>query len=190
MPIMGKQESDRKARAKAKAAGVPVAPVAKRPAAAGPPGAPPRKAAASSKAAPSKAPSPYSCTSLPPAPFPEADQEKGEPWTLVDSVSASCAMGTKGRGKVGCTQYMYKEGVDGKYTCAECLMKFLRSWFMIEAQDLEGNLTPERDVEGYLYGRCYECCRGRGPRQTADIYEKEKLELTEDDLKKKFKKSV
>ena len=32
--------------------------------------------------------------------------------------------------------------------------------FLIELTDLEGNHCVERDQEGRLQGRCYECCRG------------------------------
>ena len=46
-----------------------------------------------------------------------------------------------------------------------------------------GNLCPERDVEGYLYGRCYDCCRGRGPQCAEDLYANIKDDATEDELK-------
>ena len=49
----------------------------------------------------------------------------------------------------------YTEGVGGKYTCAECGEKTIRSGFLIEAMDLEGNLCEERGWEGYIHGRCY-----------------------------------
>ena len=63
------------------------------------------------------------------------------------------------------------EGVDGKYTCAQCGVKPVRSWFLIEQEDLEGNLCVEYDLEGRLYGRCYGCCRGRGKyKGPEDIY--------------------
>ena len=51
----------------------------------------------------------------------------------------------------------YTEGVGG-----ECGARPYRSRFLIEATDLEGKLCCDRDWEGRLYGRCYECCRGRG----------------------------
>ena len=68
-------------------------------------------------------------------------------------------------------QWDYDEGKDGKYTCAQCGAKPCRSWFRIEETDLEGNLQVGNDKEGYLYGRCYECCRGRGTVEgPGDIY--------------------
>ena len=71
----------------------------------------------------------------------------------------------------GSRGWKYAEGVDGQYTCAECGNQPYRSGFMIEATDLEGNLCVERDQEGRLQGRCYECCRGRGRHGTGeDIY--------------------
>ena len=64
----------------------------------------------------------------------------------------------------------YKEGVGGLYTCAGCGARPLRSAFLIEATDLEGNLCVERDWQGRLYGRCYDCCRGRGCHGGDDMY--------------------
>ena len=76
------------------------------------------------------------------------------------------------KGKSYRKEYDYDEGKDGRYTCAQCGMKPLRSWFMIEATDGDGNLRCEYDKEGRLEGRCYECCRGRGKYAgPADIYE-------------------
>ena len=76
------------------------------------------------------------------------------------------------KGTSGRRQWDYDEGKGGKYTCAECGWKPHRSWFLIEATDGDGNLCCEFDVEGRLYGRCYECCRGRGQDAGAkDIYE-------------------
>ena len=59
-------------------------------------------------------------------------------------------------------EWDYDEGKDGKYTCAQCGKKLLRSHFLIEAADGDGKLRCEYDKEGRLYGRCYDCCRGRG----------------------------
>ena len=73
--------------------------------------------------------------------------------------SVSCG-GVEAEGRGGWT---YTEGVGGQYTCAGCNARPLRSGFLIEATDLEGNLCVERDWEGRLHGRCYTCCRGRGP---------------------------
>ena len=42
----------------------------------------------------------------------------------------------------------YNEGVGGQYTCAGCGARPLRSGFLIEATDLEGNLCVERDLGG------------------------------------------
>ena len=79
----------------------------------------------------------------------------------------------------------YNEGVGGKYTCAGCGARPFRSAFLIEATDLEGKLCVERDWEGGLYGRCYECCRGRGPRGGLDIYAP--LVGSEEELQQIFK---
>ena len=86
-------------------------------------------------------------------------------------------------------QWDYDEGKGGKYTCAECGFKPFRSWFLIEATDGDGNLCCEFDVEGRLYGRCYECCRGRGQDAGAkDIYENIVGTHNEDQLQKLFNK--
>ena len=84
----------------------------------------------------------------------------------------------------------YDEGVDGKYTCAQCGRKPPRSWFLIEATDLEGNLCVEYDWEGRLYGRCYACCRGRNQDQPGpkDIYHNLVAKSNEAALQTKFRK--
>ena len=91
----------------------------------------------------------------------------------------------------GCGSWEYNEGVGGQYTCAGCGARPFRSAFLIEATDLEGNLCVERDLEGRLYGRCYDCCRGRGRQGGLDIYAHlvpETSLLTEEMLAKIFKK--
>ncbi len=81
------------------------------------------------------------------------------------------------------------EGVGGQYTCAKCGARLLRSGFLIEATDLEGKLCVEKDWEGKLYGRCYLCCRGRGPHGGDDIYKEEVEKNTdEEDVEKCFRK--
>ena len=80
----------------------------------------------------------------------------------------------------------YTEGVGGKYTCAECGARPYRSRFLIEAKDPEGKLCVERDWEGRLYGRCYKCCRGRGPQCGWDIYADLVPATDEETLMKKF----
>ena len=57
------------------------------------------------------------------------------------------------------------EGKDGKYTCYECSKETLRQEVLIEAS------RPEADWQGGLFGRCYECCRGRGPATSTDMFE-------------------
>ena len=86
----------------------------------------------------------------------------------------------------GCGSWEYNEGVGGQYTCVGCGARPLRSAFLIEATDLEGNLCVERDLEGRLYGRCYDCCRGR--HGGLDIYAHLVPETSEENLKKIFKK--
>ena len=80
------------------------------------------------------------------------------------------------------------EGVGGKYTCAECRAKFLRSEFLIEATDLEGIQNEARDWQGMLQGRCYECVRGRGPAQAPDMFADSGME--EARILKIFKRQV
>ena len=93
------------------------------------------------------------------------------------------------KGKSDRRQWDYDEGKDGKYTCAECGMKPVRSWFLIEATDGEGNLCCEYDVEGRLYGRCYFCCRGLGEHAGAkDIYENLLATHSEEQLRELFRK--
>ena len=93
-------------------------------------------------------------------------------WKLVEAeVKVVIPTGEGGaKGKSYRKEWDYDEGKDGKYTCAQCGMKPLRSWFLIEAMDGDGNLRCEYDKEGRLEGRCYECCRGRG-EPNEDIYE-------------------
>jgi len=63
------------------------------------------------------------------------------------------------------------EGKAFKYTCAECKEKTFRSTFLIEARNARGELDPGHDFQGSLYGRCYECVRGRGPNEMSeDLY--------------------
>ena len=88
----------------------------------------------------------------------------------------------------GCGSWEYNEGVGGQYTCAGCGARPFRSAFLIEATDLEGNLCVERDLEGRLYGRCYECCRGRGRHGGLDIYADLVPTTSEEKLAKIFKK--
>ena len=88
----------------------------------------------------------------------------------------------------GCGSWKYNEGVGGHYTCAGCGARPLRSAFLIEATDPEGNLCVERDVEGRLYGRCYDCCRGRGRQGGLDIYAHLVPETSEEMMAKIFKK--
>ena len=111
---------------------------------------PPNPAAASSSSS-------SSCGSTRAATEPDSE---GEPELKV--VLPMGGGKAKGSGKSARKEWDYEEGVNGKYTCAQCGRKPLRSWFLIEAMDLEGNLSPGYDKEGYLQGRCYECCRGRG----------------------------
>ena len=83
----------------------------------------------------------------------------------------------------------YDEGKDGKYTCAQCGKKPLRSWFLIEAVDGEGNLRCEYDVEGCLVGRCYECCRCRGKYAgPKDIYDDLLATQDEEMLQNRFRR--
>ena len=86
-------------------------------------------------------------------------------------------------------EWDYDEGNDGKYTCAQCGMKPLRSWFLIEAVDGEGNLRCEYDVEGRLIGRCYECCRCRGKYAgPKDIYDDLLATHSEEVLQNRFRR--
>ena len=64
------------------------------------------------------------------------------------SSASSGVVEAEGRGSLA-----YTEGVGGQYTCAECGKRALRSGFLIDATDLEGNLRVERDWEGRLHGR-------------------------------------
>ena len=88
----------------------------------------------------------------------------------------------------GSGSWEYNEGVGGQYTCAGCGARPLRSAFLIEATDLEGNLCVERDLEGRLYGRCYDCCRGRGENGGLDIYAHLVPKTSEEKLMNIFKK--
>ena len=81
----------------------------------------------------------------------------------------------------GCGSWKYNEGVGGQYTCAGCGARPFRSAFLIEATNLEGNLCVERDFEGRLHGRCYECCRGRGPHGGEDMCA-DLVPMTPDDM--------
>ena len=85
--------------------------------------------------------------------------------------------------------WAYDEGVEGKYTCAQCGARTLRSQFLIEATDLEGNLCVGYDREGRLEGRCYACCRGRGKdKGPKDIYADLVEDVDEETLAKQFRR--
>lgn len=71
------------------------------------------------------------------------------------------------------------------YECAECKYRFHRAEFLIEARDMQNSLAPALDWQGHLHGRCYECCRGRGPHRTRDLYNPS---LPEDVVKTQHKK--
>ena len=164
-PIMGQKEQQKKAKRAAAGlscaspckAAAPKAPVAKRPA--GP--------AAGSPTEPSDLPGWQLVPTEPPT-RPASPTGPNEPLAAGSGNPASSV--SSGRVEAeGCGSWEYNEGVGGKYTCAECGARPLRSAFLIEATDLEGNLCVERDLEGRLYGRCYDCCRGRGRRGGLDI---------------------
>ena len=159
---MGQKEKEKKARRAAEAAGgtyippvkadAPKAPVAKRPASRPARGQAPKE------------PNVGSTRSTSPA-------GSSPPESLAAGSGNPASSGSSGRAEADSLhKWLYDEGKNGKYTCAWCGKRPYRSWFLIEATDLEGNLCVERDLEGYLYGRCYECCRGRGPHGGDDMY--------------------
>ena len=168
---MGRRERERKAkRALAElgqtatpckaAALAPKTPVAKRPASV-------RKASSSELREPARAPPPNPAAG---SGNPASSVSSGGVEAEVKVVIPTGEGGAKGKSYR--KEWDYDEGKDGKYTCAQCGMKPLRSWFLIEAEDGEGNLRCEYDVEGRLDGRCYECCRGRGKYAgPKDIYD-------------------
>ena len=62
---------------------------------------------------------------------------------------------------------------------------------MIEATNVFGRQDPGLDWQGYLDGRCYTCCRGRGPNETEDMYRKEvDKKMTEDEIMEIYKKQA
>ena len=107
---MGKKERERKA----KRALAPKTPVAKRPA-----------AGTGNKIDPARAPPPNPAAG------------SGNPASSVSSggveAEVKVVIPTGEGGANG--EWDYDEGKDGKYTCAQCGMKPLGSWFLIEAQD-------------------------------------------------------
>ena len=170
---MGKKEQEKKAKR----------------AAAGPSDAPPSKAVAP-KAPVSKRPAgPAAGSGSRPS---SASSGAVEAESLVAGSGNPASSVSSGRVEAeGCGSWEYNEGVGGQYTCAGCGARPFRSAFLIEATDLEGNLCVERDLEGRLYGRCYDCCRGRGRQGGLDIYAHlvpETSLLTEEMLAKIFKK--
>ena len=176
LPIMGVQENLKKARRAAEAAkaGLSDAPPPK--------AAAPRAAVAKRPASrPLRLESPSKATTRSTSPASSTATGSGNPASSVSSGGVE-ADGWK---------WEYKEGKNGLYTCAWCSNRPYRSMFLIEATDLEGFLCVERDVEGRLYGRCYDCCRGRGRHGGLDIYAHlvpETSLLTEEMLAKIFKK--
>ena len=103
----------------------------------------------------------------------------GNPPSSVRSGSVEAEGQSHGRGT-------YTEGVGGTCTCMECRTQTLKSGFLLESWDLEGNLCPERDWKGKLPGRCCECCRGEGPAETEDMYAELLLKKTEEHITPKF----
>ena len=80
-------------------------------------------------------------------------------------------------------------GCDGKYECSECKSLVLRDGFLIEATDSEGNVCPEYDWQGGLVGRCYNCCRGWGPKgEIAVMFANYDYHLESSKLHKMFRK--
>ena len=134
---------------------------------------PPPPAATTGSASSSEPPKPAGS----PRPNPAAGAEAPQPGVSSGGVDAELKVvipiGKGGcKGKSNRKDYDYDEGKDGKYTCLQCGMKPLRSYFLIEAVDGDGNVCPELDREGRLDGRCYACCRGwTDPYGPPDIYE-------------------
>ena len=81
-----------------------------------------------------------------------------------------------------------EEGVGGKYSCSECRGRVFRDKFLIEAMNSEGKLDPGMDWQGGLFGRCYECCCGRGPNRSVDIFEDKADTSKEETMGRVFKK--
>ena len=179
-PIMGRKEQEKKARRAA--AGLEVASPAKaggvkRPA--GPPAA--SRTASTSTTEGLKEPNEHREPPVSPArpgEYPASSAGSGN----VEAAGSGNPASSVSSGKVEA------EGVHGQYTCAECGKKCYRSVFLIEQTDLEGNLSPEKDWEGKLHGRCYECCRGRGPNHEPDMYADIKGDTSEEALQKVFKR--
>ena len=148
---MGKKEQEKKAKRVA----------------AGPSDAPPCKAAAP-KAPVSKRPAgPAAGSGSRPS---GASSGAVEAESLVAGSGNPASSVSSGRAEADGWKWEYNEGKNGLYTCVWCKNRPYRSWFLIEATDLDGTLCVERDVDGSLYGRCYECCRGRGRCGGDDMY--------------------
>ena len=134
-------------------------------AAAGLPEAPPCKAAAPVKRRPAGAASEPTVPSKPTEP----NTRSTSPGSLAGSGNPASSVSSGGVEAEG-WKWEYKEGKNGLYTCCDCGNRPFRSWFLIESTDMEGNLKVERDLEGRLQGRCYDCCRGRGRFGGDDMY--------------------
>ena len=172
---MGKKERERKA----KRALAPKAPVAKRPAAGS--GNP-----ASSVGDSGGVEAERELARVPP---PNPATGSGNPASSVSSGGVEAEVRVVIPTGEGGAKWDYDEGKDGKYTCAQCGKKPLRSWFLIEAEDGEGNLRCEYDVEGCLKGRCYECCRCRGKYAgPKDIYDDLLATHSEEMLQNRFRR--
>ena len=211
LPIMGRRERERKA----KRALAPLTPVAKRPAARSGDRAssvtsggveaereparasPPNPAAGSGNPASSASSGGVEAEREPARDLPPNPATgSGNPAVTVilgglgAEVKVVIPTGDGGaKGKSDRKEWDYDEGKDGKYTCAQCGKKPVRSWFLIEAMDGEGNLRCEYDKEGRLHGRCYVCCRGRGQYAgPEDIYGDLRGTHSEAALQKCFKK--
>ena len=62
------------------------------------------------------------------------------------------------------------ENVGGMYQCKLCVWKVRRDDFMIMTEDAAGKNAPEHDFQGYLWGMCYNCFRGRHQHSNVDHY--------------------
>ena len=169
LPIMGIKERQKKMKraeqARAELAATPKAAAAKRPASArSAPSAPSKPNEPNEPNKSNKPNKPTEPCSEPPEP-PSFAAGSGNP---ASSGSSGGVEAERASARAG---WAYDEGVEGKYTCAQCGVRPLRSQFLIEATDLEGNLCVGYDLEGRLWGRCYGCCRGRGKyKGPEDIY--------------------
>ena len=76
-------------------------------------------------------------------------------------------------------------------TSARSAVSLMRDQFMIEATDVFGRQAPGLDWQGFLDGKCYTCCLGRGPKVTVDMYRKEvDKKKTEDEIKLMYTKQA